>query len=213
MLDNVGRVIPAGVVDAWVFFLRGLWASGLRLEEAATNLYWDRDDRIRPLMDLEEPLLRIPRELHKSNVDQLLPMAPEFAVMLQGVPAKQRRGRVFRLPGEAGTNVTAETAGKRISRMGKLAGVVVPRDPKDPEKVKYALAHDLRRTFGDRWSRKIMPADLKDLMRHESIETTLRYYVGQNTEGTARKCWEIYRESDGFGFEAPKPAPKRATAK
>jgi len=54
------------------------------------------------------------------------------------------------------------------------AGVRVHVDPKDPARVKYASAHDLRRAFGERWAARIMPAQLKDLMRHESIETTLR---------------------------------------
>jgi integrase len=57
------------------------------------------------------------------------------------------------------------------------------------EKVKYASAHDLRRAFGERWAALIMPAHLQQLMRHQSIETTLRYYVGANAERTAETCW------------------------
>jgi hypothetical protein len=34
-----------------------------------------------------------------------------------------------------------------------------------------------------------MPAVLQALMRHESIETTLRYYAGANAERTAETCW------------------------
>lgn len=30
---------------------------------------------------------------------------------------------------------------------------------------------------------------LMDLMRHESIETTLKYYVGRNAETTADALW------------------------
>ena len=30
-----------------------------------------------------------------------------------------------------------------------------------------------------------MPAQLKELMRHESISTTMKYYVGRNAEATA----------------------------
>ena len=39
-------------------------------------------------------------------------------------------------------------------------------------------AHDLRRSFGERWASRLMPQVLKELMRHESIETTLNFYVG-----------------------------------
>ena len=55
----------------------------------------------------------------------------------------------------------------------------------------FAGARDLRRAFGFRWSRLVMPPVLKELMRHESIETTMRYYVGVNTEATADELWRV----------------------
>ncbi len=48
--------------------------------------------------------------------------------------------------------------------------------------MKFASAHDLRRAFGERWAARVMPAVLKELMRQESIETTLRYYVGTDAK-------------------------------
>ena len=54
---------------------------------------------------------------------------------------------------------------------------------------KTASAHDLRRAFGERWAAKLMPAQLMELMRHESIDTTLSYYVGRNAERTAAMLW------------------------
>jgi hypothetical protein len=38
-----------------------------------------------------------------------------------------------------------------------------------------------------------MPAQLMELMRHESIETTLRFYVGTNAQRTNDVIWEAYR--------------------
>ena len=35
-----------------------------------------------------------------------------------------------------------------------------------------------------------MPAQLMELMRHESIDTTLSYYVGRNAERTAAILWD-----------------------
>lgn len=32
-----------------------------------------------------------------------------------------------------------------------------------------------------------MPADLKELMRHDSIDTTMKYYVSQNTDALAAR--------------------------
>jgi integrase len=90
-----------------------------------------------------------------------------------------------------------------VSRIGKKAGVRVYVDPKDPQRVKYASAHDLRRAFGERWAARIMPAQLKELMRHESIETTLRYYVGTNAERTADACWDAFQKSAGGAAAGP----------
>jgi integrase len=81
--------------------------------------------------------------------------------------------------------------------------------------VKYASAHDFRRAFGERWAARIMPAQLKELMRHESIETTLRYYVGTNAARTAEACWEAYERSVASSRRQPllaQPAPSDSNA-
>ena len=74
--------------------------------------------------------------------------------------------------------------GRIVSKIGQAAGVKVHTDPRT-NKVKYASAHDLRRSFGERWAARVMPQTLMELMRHESIETTLKFYVGHNAEKTA----------------------------
>ena len=38
-----------------------------------------------------------------------------------------------------------------------------------------------------------MPPQLMELMRHESIETTLRFYVGQNAQKTSAILWEAHK--------------------
>lgn len=35
-----------------------------------------------------------------------------------------------------------------------------------------------------------MPPDLQELMRHASIETTMKYYVGRHAEAAAKTLWE-----------------------
>ena len=71
-------------------------------------------------------------------------------------------------------------------------GVKVYVNPKDPEKVKYASAHDFRRAFGMRRAARLRPAQLMELMRHESIETTLRFYVGTDAQRTAEAAWAAF---------------------
>lgn len=78
---------------------------------------------------------------------------------------------------------------------GEKAGVVVNVDTKDG-KVKYASAHDFRRAFGDRWALLVMPPVLMQLMRHESIETTMCFYVGRNVEATNDVLWDAYKKGN-----------------
>ena len=57
-------------------------------------------------------------------------------------------------------------------------------------KPKFASAHDFRRSFGERWASRVMPVVLMELMRHESMSTTLKFYVGRNAERTADILWQ-----------------------
>lgn len=64
------------------------------------------------------------------------------------------------------------------------------------EVIKYASAHDLRRSFGSRWARKVMPAVLQRLMRHESIETTMKYYVDLDADELAEELWQAHEAAN-----------------
>lgn len=182
LVDTVG--------PAWRFYLEGLWWSGLRLEESL-NLSWDREDRI--LVDLsgKRPMLIIPKGMQKNKKATIHPVAPEFARHLATVPVEDRSGPVFKLPGLKFDRDCRkpEWVGTTVRRIGKAANVVVQRAASG--KVKFASCHDLRRSFGDRWSSRVMPRRLKELMRHSRIETTMRYYVGRNAEQTADELWEV----------------------
>ncbi|HXT57868.1 MAG TPA: site-specific integrase, partial [Pirellulales bacterium] len=137
----------------------------------------------------------IPAELEKGNEDRLLPISPEFAEFLLAVPAERRRGRVFRLSSLRihDARPSVEWVSRIISRIGKAAKVKVNTNATSG-KVKFASAHDLRRSFGERWSRRVMPQVLKELMRHKSIETTMKFYVGQNAEKTTDALWLAYSQ-------------------
>ena len=44
---------------------------------------------------------------------------------------------------------------------------------------------------------------LQELMRHENIETTMKYYVGRNAERTADALWDAYDR------QQPKQEPEK----
>jgi integrase len=137
-------------------------------------------------------MLRIPRELEKGNQDRLLPLAPEFAELLRETPAAERTGFVFNPQPRSpkAKRVGVQAAIRTIAAIGRKAGIKVNTD--QGGKVKYASAHDLRRSFGQRWASRVMPQVLMELMRHESIETMLRYYVGRNAQSTAAVLWAAH---------------------
>jgi integrase len=193
-LEEFERMLAAA--PAWDFWLRGLWTSGLRLGESMALRWDDAPGALVVDFSGRRPMLRIPEGTDKSGLARLLPMAPEFAELLQTVAEGRRRGHVFRMPDD--TPRTLHAVCQAIVAIGKAAGVVIKQRPGKDDEGKpcmvnqCASAHDLRRSFGFRWSRKVMPAVLKELMRHASIDTTMRYYVQQNAESTADTLWACH---------------------
>ena len=200
MLEKTAEVVGGEAAPQWRRYLRGLWVSGLRLTESM-DLWWDREDRLYPVFPRNgRPMLHVPGELEKGNSDRLLPIAPEFAMFLMETPEDQRTGPVFQLAGRRRgqpTRPMPHRVSEICSEIGQKAGVRVYVDPKNPAKVKYASAHDLRRAFGERWAARLMPAQLMELMRHESIETTLRFYVGTDAQRTADAAWAAFDRAQG----------------
>ena len=181
----------------------------MRLAESL-ELYWDRDDKICVDLSAQHPMLRIPGELEKGHRDRLLPMAPEFSQFLLATPEPDRTGPVFNPKPKRvkGPRLLSHRVGELVSGIGKAAGVKVAADAKTGN-VKYASAHDLRRSFGERWAARIMPPDLMILMRHENIDMTMRFYVGRNAQNTAKTLWEAHKRAtfgNTFGDRAAEPS-------
>ena len=168
----------------WEILLRGLWHSGLRLGEAL-NLTWDQSSGFSLDFSRRRPMYLIEADSEKGFRDRLLPVAPEFATFLDAFPDEQRTGKVFKLHNVrlGSMEWIVQSVSRVISRIGREAKIVVSRGGK------FASAHDLRRTFGLRWSERIPPKDLMVLMRHEDITTTMAYYVGQDADRTAEVIW------------------------
>lgn len=184
--DSIPVEVAPAAVESWRHYLRGLWYSGLRLQESL-SLSWDRDDRPRVDLSDEFPLLRIPAEYQKADRDTLTPIMPDFAAFLLRTPQAERHGPVFR-PMMPGGIARYDQAGKMVSLIGELAGVKVYTHPKTG-KVKYGSCHDLRRSYGTRWSRVVSASELQSLMRHADYHTTEAYYVDERAVDQARSVW------------------------
>ncbi|MBC8290618.1 MAG: site-specific integrase, partial [Planctomycetes bacterium] len=86
-----------------------------------------------------------------------------------------------------GGGLTPNSVGRVISSLGRKAGIFV-----DKSQDKFATAHDLRRSFGTRWSKRVKSAVLQKLMRHTDIKTTMDYYVDQDADDLASDFWRGY---------------------
>ena len=208
MLAAVPQVVGDKAAESWKQILRVLWASGLRLSEALL-LRWDQQpDGVRVMLNGKKSVLAFDADSQKSGKVQLVPLAPEAVELLEPLQAKQ--GYVIEIRRQDGLPMARDVlkASKIISKIGKKANVVV-----DAAKGKCASAHDLRRAFAFRWSRLVRTPELKELMRHASIETTLTYYVGQNAEATSEGLWDALGHKLGHMPDANESKPKKTPAK
>lgn len=186
MLKSASIIRPHDTA-VWTHHLTGLWLSGLRLDESIV-LSWSGEGPFVVDLTGRHPRFRIYAEAEKGRRDRLLPMTPDFAEYLLQTPHADRTGHVFKLIGRhTARQMTSARAGRVISDIGEWAEVVV-----NSTEGKHASAHDLRRSFGTRWAPRVKPATLQLLMRHRSIETTMKYYVDQDADDVADELWATH---------------------
>jgi integrase len=171
----------------WKGLLEGLWLSGLRLGEAL-ELSWDFDAGISVDLTGKFPCFVIAAESEKGFRDRRLPITPDFSMVLNATATENQVGKVFAVAKDFGL----DRVGRVISKFGEKANVVVNK-----EQNKFASAHDLRRAFGTRWSSRVTPAVLQQLMRHASIETTLKFYVEQSADSLGSELWIAFNKGNG----------------
>ena len=195
MLASAAEVVGEEVASSWHYVLRGLWASALRLEELM-HVSWDLPGTIRPVWSESGfPVLEIPAAMQKNDTDECIPLLPAFGHLLLETPEENRAGWVFEplsLQHRIGRKVrhqrpSAEWVGKVISRIGTQAEIVVDaEDKRTGRSVKYASAHDLRRSCGERLRNAgVPPLVICRVMRHSSWETTRRHYAPGDVQNDA----------------------------
>lgn len=207
MLDATAKVVGDAAAESWRHVLRGLWQSALRLDELM-HVSWDKPGTIRPVWkDGQHPILDIPAAMQKNDTEESIPLLPWFEAVLDETPAEQRSGWVFnpaslQLKLGRGTRhgrPDAEWVGKIIGRIGKEAGVEVEAaDGRTGRPTKYATAHDLRRSCGERLrDAGVPPLVITRVMRHSSWETTRKHYAPGNVQSDA----QVLRKLLGSGDE------------
>ena len=187
MLECTPGVVGEKAAESWQYILRGLWESALRLDELM-HVSWDIPGTIRPVWkDGQLSVLDIPAALQKNDTEESIPLLPWFEAVLLETPPEYRTGWVFEplsLQLRIGRKVRhhrpdAEWVGRVVSRIGEAAGIVVEQaDERTGRPIKYATAHDLRRSCGERLREAgVPPLVICRVMRHASWETTRKYYA------------------------------------
>ncbi|WP_161604230.1 tyrosine-type recombinase/integrase [Roseiconus nitratireducens] len=189
----------------WAWNLEALWRSGFRSGE--TFAFTWEPSRFHHVEDLDgdRPMIAISAEHEKGGRHRKVPMTPDFAHLLRAVDPADRRGQVFKWTGMRGGFVTKRTVEKRIAQAGRKAGVIVGHNTAGEDR--FATIHDFRRSFGARWSTKVMPPVLQAMMRHKSIETTLKFYVGENAKRNADAIWLAAGHSESAVGDAAECTP------
>jgi integrase len=193
---------------SWRYLLRGLWESALRLDELM-HVSWDIPGTIRPVWkDGKLPVLDIPAAMQKNDTEESIPLLPWFEAVLLETPPKRRRGWVFNpmsLQLRLGRRVrhkrpAAEWVGRIVSRIGEAAKIEVePADERTGRPTKYATAHDLRRSCGERLREAgVPPLVICRVMRHASWETTRKHYA----PGDVQQDAAVLREALDRGSKA-----------
>ena len=206
MLDSTPDVVGAEAATSWQFILSGLWNSALRMDELM-HLSWDMPGTIRPIWVAgKNPVLEIPASMQKNDTDETIPLLPWFEDVLLSVEEERRAGWVFSpasLQLKLGRKVShlrpkSDWVARVISKIGKAAGIVVEEaDIKTGRPKKYASAHDLRRSCGERLRNAgVPPLLICRVMRHSSWETTRRHYAPGDVQIEAAKLRQILGDED-----------------
>ena len=191
---------------SWCHLLRGLWESPLRLDEIM-HVSWDIPGTIRPVWkDGQLPVLEIPAAMQKNDTEESIPLLPWFETVLLETPSEQRTGWVFdplslqlRLVRKVQhERPAAEWVGRVVSRIGEAAGIVVEQaDEHTGRPIKYATAHDLRRSCGERLrDAGVPPLVICRVMRHSSWETTRKHYAPGDIQRDAEVLRDVLGEDD-----------------
>lgn len=195
VLESTPGEVGEEAAESWLYVLRGLWESALRLDELM-HVSWDIPGTIRPVWkDGQLPVLDIPAALQKNDTEESIPLLPWFEAVLLETPPERRTGWVFNpmsLQLRLGREVChrrpdAEWVGRVVSRIGKAAKIVVEQaNERTGRPTKHVTAHDLRRSCGERLREaSVPPLVICRVMRHASWDTTRKYYAPGNVQQDA----------------------------
>jgi len=116
----------------------------------------------------------------------------------ESIARKIRQGTTGHSRGSRQNRLSKDRISRIISAIGKHAGIVVcPADRDRGIRIKYASAHDLRRSLAERlFNLNISAETLMVIMRHQDFATTRKFYgAKKSAQSAAREIEEKLVES------------------
>lgn len=145
------------------------WLGGFRLQDALSAGFESQP----VFVEFGSGIATIVWGTQKNRKKERTPAVPDFCRFLWN---SRRRGPLVDLP------LSLKRIKTILSDAGRRADIRVSSR-------KHATAHDFRRTFGTRWALRVHPLVLQNLMRHASMETTMKYYVQLATDDVTRQLY------------------------
>lgn len=186
-LSALRRIAPESHWPQLATLVKSMWLGGLRLNEALAARFDGGPVHID--MQREYPAIHWEAAGQKSRRAETVPITPDFTRMLR----RMNSTVLFDSP------LSRRQVAKYLTEAGRAAKILVWTRGK---KTKHASAHDFRRSFGHRWALRVHPIVLKTLMRHDSLDTTMRYYVDIEADSVASQVWAAVHAN------VHKPVPK-----
>lgn len=185
-VDRLVDAIPGCVKsfedsDEFIRAVHVMRLTGMRLSEAWW-LSWTPQPGAHYVVDLGSESASIEfSDVQKSGISSTVPMTNEAIAYFRriGNPflLDESNPWICRTTGAKGPHKTPGRLGRVIAAAGKSAGIVVKTFHKSTgEKIKYASAHDLRRTFATNLQRDLSYAERRVLTRHADIKTLMDHY-------------------------------------
>ncbi|MEO1527048.1 MAG: site-specific integrase [Planctomycetota bacterium] len=161
--------------EAFINALHAMRLMGLRLSECYL-FSWEPMEGVHYPTRLNRDSAAIQfADVQKSGVESEVPLTNEAVEWLRGLSHETLWP--FRTTGKRGEHRTPDRLGRVLSAAGEKARIVVKRWQKpDGERIKYASAHDLRRTFATNLQRDLTISERQKLTRHANASTLLDHY-------------------------------------
>ncbi len=165
-------------------FVRAIYAArliGLRVDDCHRLSFCEGIGRHVAYIDESTPVIAFCSN-QKNGLDEDVPLTPQAVDWLRTLPKDLEW--IARAKGTRGWHKTPHRLCRVIAGAGKAARIVTKRTSR---RIKYASAHDLRRTFAVEMLGKLSVKEVQKLTRHADCQILLRYYADVQQDTLIKK--------------------------